>query len=348
MKQLGFVFAVIATAVLGIFVWQYFKGAQLKSPAGSLAPAAKPWEKYTIENLSKEQIKPGRIEIGSVIKEYDSFTSRYFYLTFDPQLNSNQTQKVSGLINLPNKPGTYPVIVMLRGYVDKEIYQTGVGTQRAGEYFAQNGFITLAPDFLGYGQSDQEAENSIESRFQTYTTTLTLLSSIPNLNSALSTLHFDFDLRADSSRIGLWSHSNGGQIALTILEITQKPYPIVLWAPVSKPFPYSILYYTDDFDDRGKALRKVIADFEKDYDIELYSLTNYLDKISARIQLHQGTADDAVPEKWSSQLNDTLSKLGKDTEYFIYPGADHNLLGSWQQAIQRSTAFFKTNLKNAP
>ena len=37
---------------------------------------------------------------------------------------------------------------------------------------------------------------------------------------------------------------------------------VILWAPVSKPFPYNILYYTDEAEDRGKWLRGEIAKFE--------------------------------------------------------------------------------------
>ena len=332
------------TTAITYSIWNKFNKSNFADPTGIIwAPETKLWEKYTIDNLVKAEIKPGQFEIGDVIQQNETSASRYFYLTFDPAIDSGKMQKVSGLINLPNRPGTYPVIVMLRGYVDKEIYKTGTGTQRAGEYFAQNGMITIAPDFLGYGQSDPEAENSIESRFQTYTTALTLLASTESLNGELSTVNRQ--LKANLTQIGLWGHSNGGQIALTILEITGKPYPTVLWAPVSKPFPYSILYYTDDFDDRGKALRKVIADFEKDYDTELFSLTNYLDRINAPLQIHQGTADDAVPQKWSDTLAENLKKLDKDVEYFVYPGADHNLLGGWQSAVNRSIEFYKNRLK---
>ena len=53
-----------------------------------------------------------------------------------------------------------------------------MGTKKIGEYFANNGYITLAPDFLGYGGSDSESENIFESRFQTYTTVVSLIKSI--------------------------------------------------------------------------------------------------------------------------------------------------------------------------
>ena len=44
-----------------------------------------------------------------------------------------------------------PVIIQFRGYVERSIYQPGAGTKKTAEVFAKNGFISLAPDFLGYG-----------------------------------------------------------------------------------------------------------------------------------------------------------------------------------------------------
>ncbi|MBI2032880.1 MAG: prolyl oligopeptidase family serine peptidase [Candidatus Levybacteria bacterium] len=206
---------------------------------------------------------------------------------------------------------------------------------------AKAGFITLAPDFLGYGQSDKPSQLSIEERFQTYTTALQLLSSLSTLNTALEKEN-QVTVRGNTS-VGIWGHSNGGQIALSVLEISGRSYPTVLWAPVSKMFPYSILYYTDEFDDHGKLLRKVLAEFEKEYDVEKYSPTNYFDWIIAPIQLHQGVLDESVPMIWSDQLAEILKKKGKDVEYFTYPQENHNFTnGTWPLALSRSIAFYTT------
>jgi len=283
----------------------------------------RPLDKYAIENLSKTDITPAKIEISGNL----------FSFVFDPTLSGKETKKVTGLINIPSGDGPFPVIVMLRGYVDQELYLTGDGTKRAGEYFAKNGFITIAPDFLGYADSDSESGNIFESRFQTYTTALTLLESIQKSPPT----------RWDRKNIFLWGHSNGGQIALTVLEITGESYPTVLWAPVSKPFPYSILYYTDESDDGGKLIRKELAKFEDQYDPDLYSISEYFDRIKAPIQLHQGTADDAVPKDWSDALIKTLKGQGLSPNYYVYPGADHNLQPSWNTVVARDLQFFKKN-----
>lgn len=331
-----FLALVFAALVIGAFIFKNKTGPTDFMPQVSKKITEKPFDKYAIENLSKIDIQASNVEIGDLITDGQNFTSYVFYFYVNGK-------KVSGLLNVPKGEGIFSVIVMFRGYVDREIYTTGIGTARAGGVFAQTGFVNLSPDLLGYGQSDNPSENAMEERFQTYMTALTLLASVENLNATLESLNID--VRVDHQKVGIWGHSNGGQIVLTILEATGKTYPTVLWAPVSKPFPYSILYYTDDFDDHGKMLRRVVSDFEKDYDAERYSLTNFFDRINAPIQLHQGAADDAVPLRWSNELVDQLEKLDKNVEYFTYGGDDHNFAnGSWQTVVERNIAFFRENL----
>lgn len=288
------------------------------------------FNKYTIPNLRKTAFNGNNIVISEEIpnNSNNEVIRTYKYYSYD------QSRKVSGLLNFPKQNGEYPIAILIRGYVDKEIYTSGIGTQRVAENLASNGYITLAPDFLGYGDSDKEAKNGLESRFQTYTTTLELLASLKNLNIAFE--EQDIDVRANTNKIVLWGHSNGGHIALAVLAITGKNFPTVLWAPVSKPFPYSILFYTDEYSDRGKYLRKLLADFEVDYDIEKFNPANYYQWIKAPIQIHQGTLDKDVPIDWSNDLYDQLIKLKKDVEYFTYEDADHNLMpNGWSSAVSK-------------
>ena len=128
--------------------------------------------------------------------------------------------------------------------------------------------------------------------------------------------------------------------------VTADILPWQLWAPVSKPFPYSILYYTDEYEDLGKKLRKVVADFEKDYDADKYSVTSYFDWINAPIILQQGGADEAVPKGWSDVLYKTLKSLKKDVTYLTYPGEDHNFSkGSWSEMVQKDIGFYQKNFQ---
>lgn len=302
-------------------------------------PTTKPLLKYTYQNLQSYSYEGSEIKIDKELKKSEDFTSYLFFY----DLSSGK--KVSGLLNVPKAKGHYPLMILIRGFVDPTMYETGVGSQRVGEYFASNGFITLSPDFLGYGSSDKPVSDVFEDRFMTYTTVIDLISSLKNINKALEEKEI-LGISSDFEKYGIWGHSNGGQIALSVAEITGITNPVVVWAPVSKPFPYSILYYTDEFDDNGKALRKVLSDFEDNYDVEKYSLANYYDWIKAPIQIHQGQSDEAVPTLWSENLAKTLEENEVDVEYFTYPGENHNFQnGTWPTAISRSLKFVSEKMQ---
>lgn len=337
MKKAVFILLILFLAS-GFVLWK-LKGDNLFMTQNQkvASPSPRPLDKYTIEALAASKMKPSPITVGKSLETDNTYKSYLFYFYVDGK-------KVSGVLNTPNDPGDYPVILMLRGYVDKEKYSSGIGSQPFAQFLAKKGYVTIAPDFLGYGESDSPSDDPMEERFQTYTTASTLISSIVNLNDALK--NNSLDVKVQANKIGIWGHSNGGQIALTTLEIAGVDYPTVLWAPVSKAFPYSILYYTDDYDDKGKYLRKVIANFEKTYDSDKYSLINYFEKIQSPIQLNQGTLDEEVPQKWSSDLYDKLKKLGKNVELNLYNGANHNFLPrqNWNEAALKGLEFFNKNI----
>jgi dipeptidyl aminopeptidase/acylaminoacyl peptidase len=328
--------------IAAFFIYNYLSLNVQKSSILPIIP--KPLDKYTIENLANTNVQTGNLIIKDITSDKDDYSSYSFEFTFNPNLDGKTLKKTTGVITLPNLENSdlskkYPIILMIRGYIDQKLYKSGDGTKNAANEFAKNGYITIAPDFLGYAGSDKEADNVFEARFQTYITILSLIKTIENTTT--------LELEIGNLNIGnlfIWAHSNGGQIALTVLEITGKTYPTVLWAPVSKPFPYSILYYTDEADDHGKMIRKRLAEFENDYDVEKYSLTNYLDRIKAPIQLNQGSNDESVPKVWSDNLSKSLKDLDVSLDYIVYPGSDHNMRPSWNNVIENNLKFFAGTL----
>ncbi len=302
--------------------------------APSPTPIPTPLAKYQLEALASKTIAQREIEIREVITEEDEYTSYLFEHSFDPTLEDVQNKIVTGQINIPAGGNNLPLVLMFRGYVDQSLYETGIGTKNAAAVFASNGFITVAPDFLGYAGSSSESGDIFETRFQTYTTALSMLSSLDSIE------------KWDGKNVFIWAHSNGGQVALTLLSVTKRAIPTTLWAPVTKPFPYSVLYYTDESADGGKFIRRELAQFEEIYDVNLYSFTNYLDRIAAPIQLHQGTADDAIPVSWSDSLVAKLRALELDVTYHKYPGADHNMRPDWNTVVARDLEFFESYTSN--
>lgn len=282
------------------------------------------YKKYSLENLALDTVEPGKLEIDP--------ENQVLSFEFDPEVSTGNFKTTTGAINIPEGNGPFPLILMIRGYVDQEIYKTGMGTSSAAKVFAENGYITVAPDFLGYAQSDSESESVLETRFQTYVTVLSLLKSLDQIDAW------------DGKNLGIWAHSNGGQIALTVLAVTGKPIPTTLWAPVTRPFPYNILYYTDESEDEGRFIRQELAKFEKEYDVREYSFTTYLKGITAPIQIHQGTDDDAVPLNWSVEFSKALDKAHVDNVLYVYPETDHNMRPKWAEVVAQDLEFFKANL----
>lgn len=283
-------------------------------------------EKYAFENLQKRLFIGSQIEIGRVLEKKEKYTSYVFFYQSDGK-------KISGQLNLPKGEGKFPVVLMLRGYVDDKIYTTGMGTKKPAAFFAENGFITLAPDFLGFGYSDTTYPDILEDRFYRPVAVLDLFASVKTLNQA----------KAD--KIFLWGHSNGGQIAISVLEISQKMIPTVLWAPVTKGFPESVTTYMDQLDDLGLKVKQRLDFFVKDYNPQKFSTTTYLADIKAPIQVHQGTGDEYIEVGWTEDFVQRLKNLGKPVTYFTYQGDNHNLSINWDQVTARDLEFFKKNLK---
>jgi dipeptidyl aminopeptidase/acylaminoacyl peptidase len=339
-KKLALISISVGILVFGVFfvgLWLKNKDWKTLSPLAKLEEKEekkeKPLAKYSFKRLKERGGKEGEIILDRVLQQaQDDFTSYLFFY-------ESEGKKISGLANIPQGDGPFPVIVMLRGWVDPGMYQTGVGTQRAGEVFARRGYLTLAPDFLGYGESDMPPNDVWEERFIKNMNIMDLLASLCSSSGQAG-------LNIDPHKIGIWAHSNGGLSALTILELTGESYPTTLWAPVSQFFPYDVLYYTFEAEDKGKALRKSLAQLEGEYDADNYSFDNYLDWINEAtpIQVHQGLADPYIPLNWSENLVKRLSDLGMEVNYFKYTGAGHNMEGSWDLVVQRDLEFFKEKL----
>ncbi|MEK7458352.1 MAG: alpha/beta fold hydrolase [Patescibacteria group bacterium] len=325
LKVFGIIIAFLACSA---FLF-YLTRLPLRSPVSSLEVTEyhRILDKYSFSRLQSRTYQPTHIIFERIIAKKPEYTAYLFSFLSDGK-------RVTGQLNLPHTPGKKSVIVMIRGFVDKDQYKTGVGTRPAAEYFAQHGYITIAPDFLGYGESDQESSDVFESRFEKPVTVLNLLASIPTLS------------QVDPKKIGIWGHSNGGQIALSVLEISRKAYPTTLWAPVTMKFPDSILQFVDELPDKGAYLKGQLDIFHERYaDID-YSIDQFLGDITAPLQLHQGTKDESVPVSWSLAFVEKLKALKKPVTYFQYEGESHNFdRGQWLLVVQRDLAFFVQQLK---
>ncbi|PIR59412.1 MAG: hypothetical protein COU69_00230 [Candidatus Pacebacteria bacterium CG10_big_fil_rev_8_21_14_0_10_56_10] len=305
-----FFLAAVMFATAGSFVLGWWASSNdilsgasgLLSPlklSGLPSPVPRPLLEYSFDNLAQRRYRAAPIRITKTLALENTFRAYEFeYLTMGKPMSGRLTVPVR---LDPERPA--PVVVMVRGFVPPEIYQPGVGTRRAAEIFAEAGLVTLAPDFFGFGNSAPEPVDPWEARFVKPINIIELLKSVEQFGVTSD----DQPFVAASSQLGLWGHSNGGQIALSVLEILQQPYPTSLWAPVTAPFPYSILFFSDEHDDEGKAARAWLAEFEQVYDVFEFSLTRHLDRLVGPIQLHHGGADQAALKEWSDELVDKVA-----------------------------------------
>ncbi len=327
-KKPGLIFLfIIALFIIPALLFLIFSKPQFLSPLLPFLETPKiDYSPYTLERLEKRQYFKSEIKLEETLETQEKYTSYLFSF-------SSEGRRITGMGNVPQKEGKLPVAILLRGWVDEEIYQTGTGTKNMAKFLAENGFLTLAPDFLGYGGSDSAFPDMLLTRFFRPITVISLLASLESLP------------QADQEKVVFWGHSNGGQIALSVLEITQREIPTSLWAPVSASFPESILYFANEMEDGGEMLRKIIAEFEENYDSSEFSPESYYQQIQAPLLLHQGLADESVPPEWNNKLSKDLKSLGKEAIYYQYSGENHNFTrGSAPLVRERDLKFFQEKL----
>ena len=247
--------------------------------------------------------------------------------------------KIYGLLTIPYSPkpvNGYPTIIFLHGYISPQTYVTTNDYVTTQDGLARSGFITFKPGLRGHGKSQGDATGAHFSEGYV----------IDTLN-ALSALKIYKDV--DSERMGIWGHSNGGEIGLRAMVVSKEIKAGVFWAGVVGSFQDML----ETYNSRISFMRRRTPDLVVKYGspsanptfwnkIDPYS---YLNDTSGPIQLHHGTADSSVLIELSIHLKDALEKEGKIVELYKYDGADHNFReNSFGTAMQRSVDFFKKYL----
>ena len=337
--------------LVGLGWWGMYKFWPVINPVGentSVDMAGVDYSKYDFDSLRKDfeekRVHDGSganrdsplLEIGERIEEVDLRRKNLDYTTeewgFDSREISfvSEGKKISGMINYqPWKSSKSPVVIMVRGYADKEGYYPGFGSWRVADELAKAGLATISIDFLGYGQSDQESFDNLEARFEKVKNLLDLLNVVKNLPWV------------DKDRIGFWAHSNGGQVTLSTLEIDGGNYPVVLWAPMTNPFPQSVLETID----ADSPVKQEIENFMKYYDSRRFAFENYYDWLNSPILIIQGDNDIWCEVEWQKKVVADLNSKSKKAELVVIPGAGHNMENGWLMAVEKTKIFMSDIIK---
>lgn len=219
---------------------------------------------------------------------------------------------IHGFIDVPVGRGPFAVIVTLHGYIPPENYQTRDYSTRYADALAKNGYIVLHPNMRNFPPSDGAPRRG--DSLTGYTTDVLNLIALARKEAGLDGIMKN----ADFSRMGIWGHSLGGGIALRVMSVLPEIKAGVIYASVSQRYANSSAGYT------------------------VYDLAPSM----AAFSLHHGEEDRTVPPAWTKTLNQQLLDLGKQVEYFTYPGQPHTLYGLNDALfIRRMVEFYRQNLK---
>jgi len=329
--------ALIIILILLLFIIVYLSTqtspkVQYNLPAPSNVDSITENHPMFIESLRNREYPFSQLNIEETLTDGSNF-HRYIASYQSDNL------KIYGLLTIPTatQPETgFPTILFLHGYIDPSVYKTTEGYEASQNAFARSNFITFKPDFRGHGKSEGEASGAHFSE-----------------NYVVDTLHALKALQqheqVDSQRIGVWGHSNGGEIGLRAMVISNQIKAGVFWAGVVGSFQDMLETYIQQIPFLKRQQQQVFEQYSSPSahpkfwnQLDPYT---YLQDISGPVQLHHGTGDEQVPVELSQHLEQELQKLEKSVELFEYQGADHNLSGSaFNTAVLRSVQFFKQEL----
>lgn len=289
--------------------------------------------KDSIPIMSEKEFQGSDLKFIKVLDKNEAYTR--YSITYQ-----SEGFTVSGIMNVPVGKGPFPVLILNHGFIEPKNYTNGQGLKREQDFFARNGYVVLHSDYRNHAQSDFDPENDVRPRSGYVEDVLNAISTVKNSNENFF----------DKENIGMLGHSMGGGITLNIMvtkpEIA-KAY--VLLAPINSDYKVNFDKWVvpdEEFSGIAEKFYEQYGSYEDNPEFwKSVSASNYLDKIKSPVMLHQGTADDQVPLRWSQDLAQKLKDKGKDINYYEYPGENHVFINSQPLVMQRTLDFFDNILK---
>jgi dipeptidyl aminopeptidase/acylaminoacyl peptidase len=316
---------------LTVMIFGMTATTQVAAPVYPLSVAYMRQQSYPGSNITIEQQLPD----GNGFHQY--ITS---YLS--------QGLKIYALLTIPvgNKPaGGWPVILFNHGYIPPQEYRTDERYVAYVAGFASHGYIVFKPDYRGNGLSQGQAGSTYFS--PNYT--------IDDLNALASIKNYP---NVNPNKIGVWGHSMGGNITLRDLVTSPDIKAAVIWGGVVGSYndivnnwQNKVSYHPapQDLALRNQNRQTLINQYGNPQGNSAFwqaiDPTNFIQNITAPVQLDAGGADAEVPLVFSQSLYQKLQNANKTAEYYVYPGSDHNISQGFNLAMQRSLTFFDKYLK---
>ena len=241
-----------------------------------------------------------------------------------------------GLMTTPTgavPAGGWPVIILCHGYYNPDQYTTETGYTADMDFYSQHGFAVIKPDYRGQGLSKDQGSPDGAYYSMAYNTDVMSLISAVDQTSYLN-----------KNDVNLWGHSMGAYIALRAAVLSPSIKNVILLSgPVGTPQDmYSDYMAISDQDNpvalrlRASVLLKYGTPLNNPKFWDTTAPIDYLDHLSANVQINVGSADQTVPPKFSAELDDALSRINKNHQYYVYAGDGHSLSDELPTIWQRS------------
>jgi dipeptidyl aminopeptidase/acylaminoacyl peptidase len=289
-------------------------GTQQPRPVSSRTPRAQtpaspaptpPLPPYFIESLRARAFPGGNLALGQQMFRGAGFSK--FHVSW-----SSGGQTMTGTISLPDGPGPFPVVVVNHGFIPPERYWIGQDSGIFGDPMAGHGFIAVAPNWPGYSGSGPGAPD-LPPIVQETVATLDLVSSLASLS------------QADTGRIALVGHSNGGGISEIAMVVDPRIRAVVLHGPVSSDMADNARkWWTSSPGGTGPV---GTPDANPEGYVHL-SPRNYLAAGQPPTLIIQGTSDQDIPAAWTQATFAALQAKGIESKLSWYPGAMHDFGGA--------------------
>jgi uncharacterized protein len=305
-------------------------------PSEQVADQKKDFDPVSLQAIAQKEFKGSNFTVGEKLEENTSYT-RYFISYISEGL------KISGIMNVPKgvvPQGGFPVLFLNHGYIDPAVYTNGRGLRREQDYFAKQGFVVIHSDYRNHAQSDKDPNAEAGLRLGYVEDVLNAIAAVKNSN-----LEY-----LSKEKFGMLGHSMGGGVAQSIM--VTKPGLVqayVMYAPVSSDYRDSFNKWIAGDRTRAAIAQQIIEAFGAPQDDPEFwdnvSPRTFFENVADPVQYHHGTADQDVPLSWSEDSVARLQDLQKNAELFTYSGQPHEFTASWFTFMERSTSFFREQLK---
>jgi dipeptidyl-peptidase-4 len=266
-------------------------------------------------------------EDANPYKDYKTGEMSIFTIKADDGLTDLYCRLIKPIDFDPAKK--YPTLIYVYGGPHSQLINKS-WTGGAGfflNYMAQQGYVVFTLDNRGSSNRGFEFESIIHRQLGEKE----MADQIAGVRYLKS---LDY---VDTSRIGLNGWSYGGFITISLMLRNPGVFKVACaGGPVIDWKWYEVMY--------GE--RYMDTPMKNPEGYEKSSLMNYVSNLNGKLLIIHGTNDDTVVWQNSLTFIDECIKQGKQVDYFVYPGAEHNMVGKARiHLFEKISDYFNDYLK---